>query len=325
MANLRWLPLALVALAGCRYQPPSDPPGSFAFAVFGDAPHTERERTLVERLIEDVNSDDLAFFVHVGDILEYPCSDSLLSARYVALQRIRVPVIYTPGDNEWTDCWRRRAGGYAPLERLARLRGVFFPDPSRSSGGRRIDLATQARDIAYAEFLENARWTYRGVVFATVHMVGSWNGTRDFPKRTVVEDREVVRRTAAAIVWVRAAFAAARSIDAHGVVIATHADPQFDLPPQKRQPFNAFLSVLEEESTSFGRPVLFIHGDTHRQRVDRPFERGTGAGAGPGTSASPPDFTRLETFGSPVVGWVRVVVDTAVPDLFRIQPRRVGR
>ncbi len=316
MANLRWLPLTLLVLAGCRTQPQPDPPGSFAFAVFGDAPYAESETSLVERMIDEVNSDDLAFFVHVGDILEYPCSDSLLNERYRALQRIRVPVIYTPGDNEWTDCWRRKSGGHAPLERLARLRGVFFPNPAKSSGGRRIDLATQARDVAYAEFLENARWTYRGVVFATVHVVGSWNGTRDFPNRTVVEDREVVRRTAAAIVWVRAAFATARTIEAHGIVIAAHADPRFDLPPEERQPFDAFLSVLEEESVSFGGPVLFVHGDTHRQRVDRPFEREAGAS---------PDFTRLETFGSPVVGWVRVVVDTATPDLFRFQPRRVGR
>ena len=40
------------------------------------------------------------------------------SPRSPALSNLRGPVIYTPGDNEWTDCHRVNNGGYNPLERL---------------------------------------------------------------------------------------------------------------------------------------------------------------------------------------------------------------
>ncbi|MEU6787396.1 hypothetical protein ABZ912_50105 [Nonomuraea angiospora] len=32
------------------------------------------------------------------------------------------PFVLTPGDNEWTDCHRTAAGGYAPTERLDAVR-----------------------------------------------------------------------------------------------------------------------------------------------------------------------------------------------------------
>jgi hypothetical protein len=32
-------------------------------------------------------------------------------------------------------------------------------------------------------------------------------------------------------------------------------------------------------------------------------------------------ITRLETYGSPFVGWVKVTVDPARPDLFSFEPR----
>ena len=44
-------------------------------------------------------------------------------------------VVLTPGDNEWTDCHRVAAGEYQPLERLAKLREVFYPVPGMTIGG----------------------------------------------------------------------------------------------------------------------------------------------------------------------------------------------
>ena len=35
------------------------------------------------------------------------------------------------------------------------------------------------------------------------------------------------------------------------------------------------------------------------------------------------NFTRVETFGSPVVGWVRLGVNTSEPEVFTFQPETV--
>ncbi|MEY4005416.1 MAG: hypothetical protein RLZZ221_1512, partial [Verrucomicrobiota bacterium] len=57
---------------------------------------------------------------------------------------------------------------------VARIRELFFAE-ERSRGRAPLPLVTQRRDAAHARFVENARWTIGGVVFATVHVVGSHN------------------------------------------------------------------------------------------------------------------------------------------------------
>ena len=68
---------------------------------------------------------------------------------------------------------------------------------------------------------------------------------------------------------------------------------------------------------TFPGDVLLIHGDTHVYRRDQPLTDEEG-----GVLAN---FTRLETFGSPDVGWVRVVADTVKGDVLEIEPRLMKR
>jgi hypothetical protein len=196
-------------------------------------------------------------------------------------------VVYTPGDNEWFDCWEPDSGGFMPQERLGRLREIFFNPPTESLGGRRIPLVSQP------EFVENVRWADNGVVFAAVHLIGSANGMRRFPARTAVDDVAKARRTEAAATWIRETFSAAKASNASAVVIALHGNP-FDEELKDREPFQPFLITLEEVVAQFRRPVLVAHGDQHEFIVDRPL-----------TVAN---LTRLEVPGSPDVGWVRVTV-----------------
>ena len=74
---------------------------------------------------------------------------------------------------------------------------------------------------------------------------------------------------------------------------------------------------LADELESYEKPVAFLHGDTHRFRIDqplysekvqRPFE----------------NFTRVETFGDPDTHWVRVTVNPTDPQLFRFNPEIVS-
>ncbi len=308
--------LAATLLAcGGEVEVAEPPPGSFSFAVFGDAPYAGDDRIRVERLIEELNREELAFVVHVGDILWFPCSDEVFEDRRALFSTIRHPLIYAPGDNEWVDCWEPKLGGYRPLERLARLRQVFFARPGRSLGGRELALETQG-----GEFVEHARWVHAGLVFATLHVPGSGNASFDFPGRGADDDEEVARREAAAIGWLEEAFARARQTAAPAVVLALHAEMSLGAPPgdPARRGFERLIGALERQVAGFDGEVLLVHGDDHAFQVDRPLA---------GRAVGPPleNLTRLETFGSPEVGWVRVTVDPGPPVAFTFEPRPILR
>jgi len=296
------------------------PQGAFRFAVLGDAPYGPVEGIRFRRVMRQIHEADLSMVIHVGDIFWYPCSDELYQSRLTAFNAQRHPLVYTPGDNEWTDCHESLPGSYDPLERLSRLRTVFFQDPSSSLGGRGIPLAPQSADSAWGEFVENVRWIEAGFVFATLHLVGSENGMEGFPTRTADSDAESIRRTAAAASWVRSTFALADSMDARGIVIALHAEPGFAEPADDayRQAYEPFLETLERAVAAYAGPVLLVHGDNHEYTIDHPVkDRRSGRVL--------ENLTRLEVMGSPDVGWVEVTVDPASADPFSFSPHQVPR
>ena len=323
----RWIALALVAVLALTLwftsgppAPTPTPPGSFAFAAFGDAPYYWWEELKFRQVLRSLDQHDLTFVIHVGDIFWRPCTDRHYQAALDRFNGLRHPVIYTPGDNEWTDCWERGSGSFAPLERLQSLRRIFFANPGVSAGLRRIPLDPQSAIPGLPEFVENVRWSHAGITFATVHLVGSGNGRTKNPGRKPEDDAEITRRTEAAAAWVKETFAAATASGAPAIVIAFHGAPGFDLPAdnQHRQLFEPFLEALEVETERFGRPVLAIHGDDHEYTVDHPLRRRT-------TGQRLENFTRLMVPGSPDVGWVRVVITpgataTLSPDA-RVVPR----
>jgi hypothetical protein len=277
-------------------------PGSFSFAAMGDAPYYWHEENQFERVLWQLEQADLSFVVSVGDILWRPCSDVLYERRLGQFQTLRHPVVYTPGDNEWADCHEARVGGYDPLERLGSLRRTLFSSPEISLGARRLPLQPQSAVEGFAEFVENARWQHEGVTFSTVHIVGSGNAAESFDGRTEANDREVARRTAAAIDWIRRSFVAAHESGSRAIVLMTHADLVFEYPKDPyRIPFEAIIRTLEVEAGEFPGPVLLVHGDSHEYIVDSPLRSRV-------TGVPVPNFTRLQVPGSYDVGWVRVGV-----------------
>jgi hypothetical protein len=312
----------------------------FEFGVIGDAPYVLEEEARVAAAIGEMNRSDLAFVVHVGDIQADPrvpyrggiptCTDASLQRRKELFDASRHPFILTPGDNDWTDCHLVKDRVVDPLERLERLRGVFFPGPE-SLGQRKMTLGVQAADPAHAKYVENRQWTHGGVLFVSVHIVGS-NNNRG---RTAQMDAEYAERNAANLAWLAQAFQRARREEARAVVILTQANPQFEttwsatqvrryLPgfpvntPDPRKPtgYDDFLVALERDVLAFPRPVLLVHGDTHVFRVDKPLVRAA-------DKRLIEHFTRVETFGYPDVHWVRITVDTAQPGLFTFRPEMV--
>lgn len=311
--------LLAACLLACSIEPsPPLPPHSFAFAVFGDGPYRAWEVGRFRRLIQDVNRTDLAWFLHVGDIFWYPCSDENYRRTLDSMNAIQHPVVFTPGDNEWADCHEGVAGRHAPLERLAFLRKTFYARPNRSLGARTMAVMSQSENPAYTEFVENVRWVRGGFVFATLHMVGAENATMAFEGRTAANDEEAARRIDAGMAWMDETFAFADSSGLTGVVLAMHGSPGLQYHPRPRPGYEAFLDRLETRVKAFGGPVLMIHGDGHTFRVDHPLRDRV-------TYEPLPNFTRLETYGSPDIGWVRVVVDSVSGEFTAFEPRMMRR
>src|SRR6267154_5819300 len=53
--------------------------------------------------------------------------------------------------------------------------------------------------------------------------------------------------------------------------------------------FHDFLVALRQEVIAFGKPVAYVHGDSHYFRIDKPFLDSKGQRIA--------NFTRVETFG----------------------------
>ena len=289
-------------------------PESFSFGVFGDMPYSRAERPAITAIIREMGEHPLAFTIHVGDIKSgrEPCADDIYTWTRQLFDRSRHPLVYVPGDNEWTDCHRRSNGGYDPQERLRRLRLIFHGD-EHSLGQRPIALSRQSDDARFREYRENVRWQQGVVLFIAMNVSGSNNNLG----RSAAADGEHKRRSAANIAWLGESFDLASRRLARAVVVIVHANPLFELPATERarRGYNEFLRHLQAETAAFGKPVLLVHGDTHVYRVDQPMmDHRIGRPLA--------NFTRLETFGSPFLGWVKVTVDPSKPELFTFDPYR---
>ena len=308
----------------------------FEFALIGDMPYDARHERDFANVMKEIDAAELAFVVHNGDFwwdgqtwTEQagglpPCSDGTFQDRLARAQSSRHPFIFVPGDNEWTDCHRAKPRTYDPLERLTKLRQMFFQG-DQSLGRRTMRLTRQSSETQYAKFRENVRWTYADVLFVTLHVVGSNNNLG----RTPDMDAEYSQRNAANLAWMRQAFDLAKRSGSKAIMMIAQADPRFEnswpadvqqrymlaglgfKSPETRRAtgFDDFLAALEMETVAFGKPVVYVHGDTHIFRVDKPLFGST-------SRRSIENFTRLATFGHPDAHWVRASVDPRNPQVF---------
>lgn len=287
---------------------PSEP-RRFEIALIGDLPYDAEQEAKYQDLIQDINKSRSRFVIHDGDFKSGSslCSDELFQQRFQLFQQFRHPLIYIFGDNEWTDCHRPAAGGYDSIERLTKLRELFTQG-NQSLGQRTITLTRQSDNPKYTKFRENVRWTLGNVLFVGIHVVGSNNNLG----RNAENDAEYAERNSANLAWLKEAFALAKASNNFGLVLVIHANPNFDLPPTdaQRTGFNDFINALQTELQEYSKPVIFVHGDSHYFRIDKPLNTSNGK--------SITNFTRVETFGSPNVHWLRVTVEPRNPNLFEI-------
>jgi len=293
----------------------------FSFVAFGDMPYCSpvrpqdcaAEEGRVARLVGEINEARPAFSIFVGDTKggSDVCTEAKLLGPFAWMSLSAAPLVYTPGDNEWTDCWQDRGGRYNPLERLALIRSRFFADSS-SLGRQKMELVRQAHlGPVHRLLVENARWMRNGVVFATLHVVGSNNnrptdpGERPASRPPEGAMAEFEVRNAANLAWLEATFAEARRTNARAVVLAQQADIFYAAQCNRGYDsgYREYREALGRAASAFGGPVLLIHGDSHVFMHDRPL-------------AAAPNLVRLMVPGASETRAVRVAADVNAAETF---------
>jgi hypothetical protein len=309
---------------------PANGAETFAFGMWGDMPYARSgDVPKIPNLIDHMNRSDIAFSLFNGDFKDGSsrCDDPVYADAMRMFNALQAPLVYVPGDNEWTDCHRTNNGGYDNLERLAYLRRTMFAT-NQSFGQRKLAFEQQGRPGE--KFSENTRFVHGGIVFVQLNVPGSNNNKvlsdaecTNLSARTLAlcaaNNAEYEERDAANVVWLKAAFAAARAQSSPGIVITIQADLWFDLVEtptvnEREAPtasgYNRFVDAVVEETRAYRGQVLLLHGDTHFFKVDKPLLN---------QAEMVPNFTRVEGFGSPNIHWVRIGVDLTSPDVFVIR------
>ena len=257
-------------LAACFFMSPAWAQ-SFTFAAIGDVPYGPVDD--LAQLVDKLNNKAIAFTIHVGDIKSGGslCTDQTFLDVRTQFDRFEQPLIYTPGDNEWTDCHRFSNGSYDPLERLDKLRLLFF-SKSQSLGKRPIALQSQSLQNNFRRYVENRRWNFGRISFATLHIVGSNNNFQP----ALASSSEFMARNEANIAWMRETFLHARNRGDIAVVLAMQADTFFGNVNKADSGFASWLTALEYEARVWNKPVLLIQGDTHNFIFDQPLKDSDG-------------------------------------------------
>ena len=258
---------------------------SFSFGVIGDIPYGQQEAALFPSRISDLNADrDLDFVAHVGDIKNgsSACTDEYFARIRTAFDTFEHPLVYTPGDNEWVDCHRENNGSYNPLERLDKLREVFFPVAGKTLGGTMPVKSQNALGLP-----ENVRFTRNRVAFSVLNIQGSNNSLQPWTglgrSETTPEQRaEVKQRVDAAVGQLRDTFKDSARRNDRAVVIMTQAD-MFDpallaaatADPGTMSGFREIIDTLVKETNDFDAPVYLVNGDSHVYTEDQPLGDGS--------------------------------------------------
>jgi hypothetical protein len=294
--------------------------GTYTFAVIGDIPYGDAQIANFPNVIKQINADPAVQLVdHLGDIKSGStvCSDEYFAKIKSEFDTFADPLVYTVGDNEWTDCHRANNGSYNPLERLAKIREVFFPKPGYTLGQHPARVVSQTEQ----GYPEDVRYTRDRVSFAALHIVGSnnslapWTGnTAPTPQQTA----EVLGRTAAVIQSIRETFAQAREAHNRSVVLLTQAD-MFDptVPNAAFADYYGFQPIVQaiaQESASFHGPVYLFNGDSHIYNSDKPLDVGSKWLSFYGATKAAPNLSRVTVDGSTGVNnYLRVTIDPYNP------------
>ena len=122
--------------------------------------------------------------INVGDTKDNnsKCTDSSINIQRDLMNSFNVPVLYTPGDNEWLDCYDKSKVETHPMERLAFIRKTYFSN-KQTLGKNPTYVENQVK----SGYPENARLIKGNVAFITAHVVGGNNNFDPLSKKNTLE------------------------------------------------------------------------------------------------------------------------------------------
>jgi hypothetical protein len=311
-------------------------PEAYTIGLFGDMPYNAQGKADYPYLLRDVNDSKVSFSMFDGDLKaggDGPCSDSLYTNAIAGFNSLERPLVWVPGDNDWTDCWGRYGPATAPfsdpIERLNHERQLFT-STSQSMGKKTLTLTRESSEGgAYSLYSENVRWTYGPVVYLGLNVQGSndnypYHDTDPYPRTDAEIQRqqsEEIARKAADLHWLDEGFAYAKQIHAKGVLIVWQADPNFNneqhlTNPHDGDAFSDYVNALRTQTLAFPGQVVLVHGDSHYFKVDKPLTLPSGKVLG--------NFTRVETFGAASTDWVQATINPKSRNLFTFEPMIVA-
>jgi hypothetical protein len=258
--------LSATLLSGCG----TDISEKFTVAVVGDMPYGTSIADTSQYLaspafISQINKDsDVSAVLHLGDLHsgKEPCTETYNKSILDLWKSFRMPVVYTPGDNEWADCHKAKQYGGAynsttgvveyytstttkgtigpffsyqggdPLANLDLIRSLFFTTAGIKLTGS-LDIHSQSKefDPAYpadANYVENVWWMKSNVMFVTLNIPGGSNNDTDIwygaPSMSSSQTQEIANRSGANKRWLNTAFSQAKSRNAIAVVIQVQGD-----------------------------------------------------------------------------------------------------
>ena len=335
-------------VAGCAIAKP------VTFAVYGDAPYGTSATDTAQvaatpAFVQAVNADAaVSLVVHVGDIHSGKsyCTVSYDTTVYNLWTAYTKPLVYTPGDNEWADCHKKKEGGGAynavtgqidyvldalnnpvdyalgnPVANLDLVRSLFFSNPGHTLGAdKKVVSQRNAYDRAHPEdasYVENVYFMQNDVLVVTLNVPGGSNNDQDIwygaPTMTAEQAAEAPARTAATIRWLNKAFKVAKSEGAKAVMIVAQAD-MWDLDGNTADHLTGYepiIASIASNTTAFAKPVIMFNGDSHVYRSDNPLVAGAacvteGATAGTTAACASDDWANHPSYNVP--NFHRVVV-----------------
>jgi hypothetical protein len=335
----------------CHATPPSKPSptpraGDLDYAVIGDTPYGTAKLERFPADVAKINADPTVQRVlHLGDIKSSSsrCDTSYYETIRRLFDRFADPLVYTPGDNEWTDCHDRDNGGYQPAgprvtgppvltpgpSRLDEVRRIFFDRPGRTLGGPAVVQAQQR------PFVENVRWTAARTDFGTLNVPGAnndlvpWFGSAETPALRAARTNEFSRRDAANIAWLGGLFDHAERTHAKAVVVAIQADMWEPVSTGDRTQYSGYAGLVRALATRarhFGRPVLLLNGDSHVYESDRPLADPSAANSRAyGVTKPVPNLRRVTVDGSDEANdYLRLRIEPGSPAVFSWSRVRLG-
>jgi hypothetical protein len=213
----RYLLLAALCVAACANAARRDE-DSHRFGVIGHS-FTAGGEARLKQAIGETSEKSLAFVVVTGiKGAQEGCLDKLYARRRDLIDEAQRPMIVAPAASDWTEC-KNSAGRSNAIERLARLRELYFAEP-QSLGAKKIALTRQSLSPRFRSYAENAHWEVDKVLYATLNLPSNNNHyVAAAGRNSEYEDRLVANRF-----WLNRLFAIARSDKVDAIVLFSEGD-----------------------------------------------------------------------------------------------------